>query len=297
MAAMCRYIVRERVHRRWHRRWRRCARMLRMATRMSCRSCGRHTQPDHKGCRRRQRDYHAGMVLLRAQRHMCRFRCPRSSPHHSTHAAPFSLCRTSHTAPTTRGGLEPRSARAVVHFLVQGSHPTSGRPSCPFLFAARCAAPACKHARTCSALRHARARARTRARTRTNDRRRTTRRAVRRRGAWLTGSLHKGGIRSVRSPLRRPPLLTTPTARPCKVAARKGPAFLFLKLPHCLAGSLTTHNSQEATSRHLLVRRRPTTNSARVSTRDFGAVVNLSSEVGVRSGASMSAISIMHARS
>ena len=30
--------------------------------------------------------------------------------------------------------------------------------------------------------------------------------------AWLTGSLHEGGIRSARSPLRRPPLLATPSS-------------------------------------------------------------------------------------
>ena len=32
--------------------------------------------------------------------------------------------------------------------------------------------------------------------------------------AWLTGRLHEGGIRSVRSPLRRAPLLATPIAKP-----------------------------------------------------------------------------------
>ena len=32
--------------------------------------------------------------------------------------------------------------------------------------------------------------------------------------AWLTGSLHGGGIRSARSPLRRAPLLATPIAKP-----------------------------------------------------------------------------------
>ena len=32
--------------------------------------------------------------------------------------------------------------------------------------------------------------------------------------AWLTGSLHEGGTRSVRSPLRRAPLLATPIATP-----------------------------------------------------------------------------------
>ena len=32
--------------------------------------------------------------------------------------------------------------------------------------------------------------------------------------AWLTGRLHEGGTRSVRSPPRRPPLLATPIAKP-----------------------------------------------------------------------------------
>jgi hypothetical protein len=32
--------------------------------------------------------------------------------------------------------------------------------------------------------------------------------------AWLTGTLHDGGIRSVRSPPRRAPLLATPIAKP-----------------------------------------------------------------------------------
>ena len=32
--------------------------------------------------------------------------------------------------------------------------------------------------------------------------------------AWLTGTLHEGGIRSVRSPPRRAPLLATPIAKP-----------------------------------------------------------------------------------
>ena len=42
---------------------------------------------------------------------------------------------------------------------------------------------------------------------------RTTRRAVRRH-TWLTGTLHDGGIRSVRSPPRRAPLLAAPIAKP-----------------------------------------------------------------------------------
>ena len=44
---------------------------------------------------------------------------------------------------------------------------------------------------------------------------------------WLTGSLHDGGIRSVRSPLRRAPLLATPIATPlqCGRPERSGRLF------------------------------------------------------------------------
>ena len=51
------------------------------------------------------------------------------------------------------------------------------------------------------------------------------------RGAWLTGRLHDGGIRSVRSPPRRAPLLATPIATPLQGGRPenpKGPAFCFL---------------------------------------------------------------------
>ena len=46
---------------------------------------------------------------------------------------------------------------------------------------------------------------------------------------WLTGSLHDGGTRSVRSPLRRAPLPATPIATPlqCGRPKRPGP-FCFL---------------------------------------------------------------------
>ena len=60
--------------------------------------------------------------------------------------------------------------------------------------------------------RHARPHARTLAHARTDDRR--TNDATCGPQAWLTGKLHDGGIRSVRSPLRRAPLLATPIAMP-----------------------------------------------------------------------------------
>ena len=46
--------------------------------------------------------------------------------------------------------------------------------------------------------------------------------------AWLTGRLHGGGIRSVRSPLRRAPLLATPIATPLQCGRPKRPGLLFL---------------------------------------------------------------------
>ena len=44
---------------------------------------------------------------------------------------------------------------------------------------------------------------------------------------WLTGTLHEGGIRSVRSPLRRAPLLATPIATPLQCGRPKRPGLLF----------------------------------------------------------------------
>ena len=44
--------------------------------------------------------------------------------------------------------------------------------------------------------------------------------------AWLTGSLHEGGIRSARSPLRRAPLLATPIAMPLQCGRPKRPGLL-----------------------------------------------------------------------
>ena len=44
---------------------------------------------------------------------------------------------------------------------------------------------------------------------------------------WLTGSLHDGGIRSVRSPLRRAPLPATPIATPLQCGRPKRPGLSF----------------------------------------------------------------------
>ena len=48
--------------------------------------------------------------------------------------------------------------------------------------------------------------------------------------AWLTGSLHEGGIRSVRSPLRRALLIATPIATPLQGGRPERSGLLFLKL-------------------------------------------------------------------
>ena len=161
-------------------------------------------------------------MLLRTQGHTRRSRRPRPSQHRSTHTAPFSLRKSSHVAPTALGPLG-FAARTQRLFLVQGSHPLFGRP---FLLANR------------SALRHARIQARTHARARmirsllaahcttpadTHARAHahtrahgppTTNDATCGPPAWLTGSLHEGGVRSVSSQLRWPPLLATPIATP-----------------------------------------------------------------------------------
>ena len=123
----------------------------------------------------------------------------------------FSLsCTASRAVPTT---LESRSTHGVFLFLLQGSHPFLGRPFfLSFCFALR--RPLFLSA--CFALRRAprppAKKKRSLARAHTDDRR--TNDATCGPQAWLTGSLHGGGIRSVRSPLRRPPLLATPIATP-----------------------------------------------------------------------------------
>ena len=102
------------------------------------------------------------------------------------------------TARTQRFSLSCRTSHGAFLFLLQGSNPFLGRP---FFLS------------TCIALRRARRpHARTFASPRTDDRR--TNDATCGPQEWLTGSLHDGGIRSVRSPLRRAPLLATPIATP-----------------------------------------------------------------------------------
>ena len=128
---------------------------------------------------------------------------------------------------------EPRSGRGTAHLMVNGDNrsyflfkvPTlfsAGRS--PLLLAARPTAPAYEHACTHSALRHARARAPTRALAHTHAQERpTTTDATCGPPAWLTGSLHDRGIRSVRSPPRRAPLLATPIATPLQVGRPERP--------------------------------------------------------------------------
>ena len=103
-----------------------------------------------------------------------------------------------------------------------------------FLLAPRCAARCARpHARTeipacyffllvshCAA-RHARLHARAFPSLHTDDRR--TNDATCGPQAWLTGRLHDGGTRSVRSPLRRAPLLATPIATPLQCGRPKRP--------------------------------------------------------------------------
>ena len=130
------------------------------------------------------------------QFHTRRSRSPRSSLHHRTYTALLSfmqdLARCSHCpwwSRSTHGAFF--LFRVPTLFLAGRSF---------FLLAAHCVA------------RHARPHARTLARALTDDRR--TNGATCGPQAWLTGKLHEGGIRSVRSPLRRAPLLATPIAMP-----------------------------------------------------------------------------------
>ena len=141
-------------------------------------------------------DHRAGSVLLRAPCHMRRSRSPRSSLNHSTYAALLFLVQD-----LTRRSHCPRWSRSTHGAFLLLQVPTlflAGRSF--FLLASRCVA------------RHARPHARTLSRTRTDDRR--TNDATCGPQAWLSGSLHYGGIRSVRPSLRRAPLLATPIATP-----------------------------------------------------------------------------------
>ena len=114
---------------------------------------------------------------------------------------------------TSRGRLAARLAP----FSSSGFPPLFLAGRSFFLFASHCAA------------RYARPHARTLARACTDDRR--THDATCGPQAWLTGSLHDGGVWSVRSPpLRRAPLLAAPIAMPLQCGRPKRPGILFLKL-------------------------------------------------------------------
>ena len=160
------------------------------------------THPQHA----RTHDHRAESVPQCTQCHTRRFRSPRSSLYHRTHTAILSfmqdLARRSHC---------PRWSRSThCVFLFFFRVPTlllAGRSF--FLLASHCAA------------RHAHPRARTFASPRTDDRRKND--ATCGPQAWLTGSLHEGGIRSVRSSLRRAPLLATPIATPLHCGRPKRP--------------------------------------------------------------------------
>ena len=107
-----------------------------------------------------------------------------------------------------------------------GSHPFFFRPAVSPSCLQRITR--CPHASApapASALRHARSLARTHAlgRPTTND-------ATCGPPAWLTGTPHEEGLRSVRSPLRRPPLLATPIASPLQGGRPERSGLLFLKL-------------------------------------------------------------------
>ena len=119
------------------------------------------------------------------------------------------LCTAPRAAPTT---LRSCGTPGDFPFLLQGSHPFLGRPFfLSFCFALR--RPLFPSA--CFALRRAPrppARKNTLSRAHTNDQRTSDTTCGPQ--AWLTGRLHDGGIRSVRSPPRRAPLLATPIAKP-----------------------------------------------------------------------------------
>ena len=136
----------------------------------------------------------------------------------------FPLCITSHTAPTTRGGL---AARAQCLFFFRVPTQSAVSPFCLQGIAPRPHTSTHVPAAHCATL--ARTHARTHARTRTHGRPAVNNGTC---GppAWLTGRLHEGGTRSLRSPLRRAPLLASPIATPFQGGRPERPGLLFLKL-------------------------------------------------------------------
>ena len=127
---------------------------------------------------------------------------PTSPPGQQQQATPGSPQPTSTGGRPRRRRHRPRSTQGRTAFSSSssGSHPFLGRPFLSACFALRRAPrpPARKNALASA---------------HTDDRR--TDDATCGPQAWLTGTLHEGGIiRSVRSPPRRAPLLATPIAKP-----------------------------------------------------------------------------------
>ena len=146
-----------------------------------------------------------------------RSRYTRSSQQRSTHAAPFFIAQDL-TRRYHHPRWRPRHVRAVLFS-------SSGFP--PFFWPAVFAHA---HARVLFLAGRFRARARTRASARTHAHERsTTNDATCGPPAWLTGTLQDGGTWSVRSPLRRAPLLATPIATPLQGGRPERPRpFCFL---------------------------------------------------------------------
>ena len=125
-------------------------------------------------------------------------------------------CKTSHAVAAARGGL----AACMASFFSSSGFPPFSWPAILSFYLYRIAPRAAPLARTRFLLARAPRRPTNErcdvrsffASPRTDDRR--TNDATCGPQAWLTGTLHEGGIRSVRSPPRRAPLLATPIAKP-----------------------------------------------------------------------------------
>ena len=70
---------------------------------------------------------------------------------------------------------------------------------------------------------------------------------------WLTGKLHDGGTRSVRSPPRRPPLLAALIATPLQGGRPESSGLLFLKLLEALGRVGALFVPYEVVADHLTV--------------------------------------------
>ena len=126
------------------------------------------------------------------------------------------FCMPLGAVPTAGGGFAARTAPFFFFFGV----PTL------FLAGRSFFLPATHSAARCASLRE-----RSLASPRTNDRR--TNETTYGPQEWLTGTLHYGGIRSVRSPLRRPPLRANPYRHALAMRPpRKARPFSFLNYCH-----------------------------------------------------------------